>query len=85
MSVEEKLTAVREASAKRLPPELRATMLDATERLRGSGILDRVIRPGMKAPGFTLNDQDGQPVRPAGVRRGRAERVPRLLVTVLPA
>ena len=62
MSLEAKLAAVREASEKRIPPDRRAIMHDATERLRRSGILDRVIRPGATAPDFTLNDQDGTPV-----------------------
>jgi hypothetical protein len=59
MSLEEKLAAVREAAAKRIPPDRLAIMLDATERLRQSGALDRVIKPGAKAPEFTLNDQNG--------------------------
>lgn len=62
MSLEEKMAAVREASAKRLKPELRAIMHGATEWLRGSGILDRVIKRGAKAPDFVLNDQNGQAV-----------------------
>jgi hypothetical protein len=62
MSLEEKLAAVREASAKRLPPERLAVMHRATEDLRNSGVLDRVIKPGAQAPDFTLNDQDGNPV-----------------------
>jgi AhpC/TSA family len=62
MTLEAKLAATREASAKRIPPELQAIMHSATERLRGSGILDRVIKPGTKAPDFTLNDQNGQTV-----------------------
>jgi hypothetical protein len=62
MSLEEKMAAVREASAKRLRPELRAIMLAATEWLRGSGIVDRVIKPGAKAPDFALDDQNGQAV-----------------------
>ena len=62
MSLEEKLAAVRDASAKRLRPELQAVMHGATERLRASGMLDRVIKPGAKAPDFVLNDQDGQTV-----------------------
>ena len=45
MSLEEKLAAVREASAKRIPPERLAVMHNATEQLRQSGILDRVIKP----------------------------------------
>jgi hypothetical protein len=59
MSLETKLAAVREASERRLPPELRAVMLNATERLRGSGIMDRVIKPGARAPDFQLDDQNG--------------------------
>ena len=62
MSLEEKLAAVREASAKRLKPELQAIMHGATERLRASGILDRVIKPDAKAPDFTLNEQNGQAI-----------------------
>ncbi len=62
MSLEEKLAAVREASGKRIPSELQTIMHGATERLRGSGILDRVIKPGAVAPDFVLNDQNHQPV-----------------------
>ena len=88
MSLEEKLAAVREASAKRIPPERLAVMHDATEQLRGSGILDQVIKPGAKAPDFTLNDQNGNASDAVGAAGGRSradERVPRLLVTLLPA
>jgi len=62
MSLERTLATMREAAAKRIPPEMHAIMLDATERLRGSGILDRVIKPGAKAPDFVLNDQNGHAV-----------------------
>jgi hypothetical protein len=62
MSLEEKLAAVREASAKRIPAERRAVMHNATEQLRNSGILERVIKPGTPAPDFTLNDQNGDAV-----------------------
>jgi hypothetical protein len=62
MSLEEKLAAVREASAKRIPPDRLAIMHRATEDLRNSGILDAVIKPGAAAPDFTLNDQNGNPV-----------------------
>ena len=82
------MAAVREASAKRIPADRLAVMHDATEQLRGSGILDRVIKPGAKAPDFTLNDQNGNPVTLSLLlaRRSRPdERVPRLLVTLLPA
>jgi len=61
VSLEDKLAAVRESAAKRIPPERLAIMRDATERLRRSGIQDRVIRPDAKAPDFTLNDQHARP------------------------
>jgi len=62
MSLEDKLAAVREGAAKRIPPERLAIMHRATEELRRSGILDGVIKPGDTAPDFTLSDQDGQRV-----------------------
>ena len=62
MSLEDKLAAVRDGAAKRIPPERLAIMLDATERLRQSGILEHVIKPGAQAPDFTLNDQIGSAV-----------------------
>ncbi len=62
MSLEAKLAMMREAAGKRIPPELQAIMHSATERLRGSGMLDHVIKPGAKAPDFALNDQNGHPV-----------------------
>jgi hypothetical protein len=67
MSLEEKLAALREATAKRLRPEMQAIMHDATERLRASGILQRVIKPGAKAPDFVLDDQNGRAVALAGL------------------
>ncbi len=62
MSLEQKLAAIREAAGKRIPAEALAVMHKATEALRHSGILDRVIKPGMRAPDFTLNDQHGNAV-----------------------
>ena len=62
MSLEEKLAAIRDGAAKRIPPERLAIMHRATEDLRVSGILDRVIKPGAQAPDFTLDDQNGSPV-----------------------
>ena len=72
MSLEHTLAAVREGAAKRIPPAKLAVMHDATERLRRSGILDRVIKPGARAPDFTLEDQDGHPVSLAAKLAGGA-------------
>ena len=62
MTLETKLVATRELAAKRMPPEARTIMHGATEHLRHSGIMDKVIKPGAKAPDFALNDQNGQMV-----------------------
>ena len=62
MSLEEKLAAIREGSAKRIPPAMQTVMHEATDRLRRSGMLDHVIKPGAKAPDFALQDQNGQMV-----------------------
>ena len=62
MTLEAKLAATREASAKRIPPDAQVIMHNATEQLRDSGILDRVIKVGATAPDFALNDQNGQMV-----------------------
>ena len=45
-----------------MPAESLAIMRRATDDLRASGILDRVIKPGVQAPDFTLNDQNGNAV-----------------------
>ena len=62
MSLEEKLSASRALFEKRVPADRKAIMHRATEDLRVSGILDRVIKPGAQAPDFTLDDQNGSPV-----------------------
>jgi hypothetical protein len=62
MSLEEELAATRNASKKRVPPDKLAIMHGATEQLRRSGIMERVIKPGTSAPDFTLNDQNGHPI-----------------------
>ena len=62
MALEDTLRGIREASAKRIPADRAAIMHRASEELRASGILDRVIKPGAQAPDFTLDDQNGSPV-----------------------
>ena len=60
MSLEDKLAAMREAAAKRIPPDRLAIMHRATEDLRRSGILDRIIKVGAKMPAFALANHDGR-------------------------
>lgn len=65
MSLEEKLAAVRAGAATRIPPERQAIMHRATEDLRRSGIMDRIVKVGDRAPGFELTDYDGRRVASA--------------------
>lgn len=65
MSLEEKLAAERAGAATRIPPERQAIMHRATEDLRRSGIMDRIVKVGDRAPGFELTDYDGRRVASA--------------------
>jgi 2-polyprenyl-6-methoxyphenol hydroxylase-like FAD-dependent oxidoreductase len=60
MSLEAKLAAMREAAAKRIPPDRLAIMHRATEDLRQSGILDRIVKVGAKMPAVALANHDGR-------------------------
>ena len=82
MSLEERLAATRAASASRIPPERQAIMHRATEDLRNSGILDRIVPVAAIRP--------RQSRRPARLLRGLAGRraacpvlLPRIVVTLL--
>jgi hypothetical protein len=63
MMLAEKLDAIREGADKRIPPDKRAIMHRATDDLRASGILNRVIKPGDRLPPFALKNAFGQEVR----------------------
>jgi hypothetical protein len=67
MSLEEKLAATRAASAGRIPPERQAIMHRATEDLRRSGIMDRIVKVGQPAPKFELANHDGSRVASAAL------------------
>lgn len=62
MSLEEKLAATRAGVASRIPPERVAIMHRATEDLRSSGILDRIVPVGGRMPAFDLSNHDGRRV-----------------------
>ena len=62
MSLEQKLAATRAASAARIPPDRQAIMHRATEDLRNSGILDRIVPVGARIPEFELANHDGRRV-----------------------
>ena len=65
MSLAERLDAIREAGAKRIPAEKRAVMGAATQALRDSGIADDFIKVGDSLPAFALDNAHGQVVRSA--------------------
>src|SRR5262249_33746461 len=54
MTLAETLQGIREASAKRIPPERAAIMHRATDELRASGIMERVVKVGDALPAFAL-------------------------------
>jgi hypothetical protein len=60
MSLADKLEATRAASASRIPADRQAIMHRATEDLRNSGILDRIVPVGAPAPAFDLANHDGR-------------------------
>lgn len=62
MSLQEKLDALKKKSESSLSREALETMHRATEDLSTSGILDRVVREGDKAPDFTLKNAYREPV-----------------------
>jgi hypothetical protein len=70
MSLEEKLAAARAGAATRIPPERQAIMHRATEDLRRSGIMDRIVKVGQPAPMFELANHDGRHVDSAELLAG---------------
>ena len=62
MSLQEKLDEVKKGFESSAPAEALEVMHRATEDLRNSGILDRVLKVGDTAPGFTLPDMKGHMV-----------------------
>ncbi len=63
MNPKQRLDALRKASETSIPAEALAIMHRATEDLRRSGIVNRVVKVGQKAPTFELLNQRGEPVR----------------------
>jgi len=59
MSLQEKLNAQKERSKERMPADKREIIGKAIEELRSSGIVEKALQIGAKAPDFTMKNQDG--------------------------
>ena len=70
MSLSEKLAATRAGAATRIPPDRQAIMHRATEDLRRSGIMDRIVKVGQPAPAFELASYDARRVLSAELLAG---------------
>lgn len=59
MKLQEKLSAMKQESMAKLPPEKVAIMSQATKDLIQSGIAEKAIKVGEKLPDFLLPDEKG--------------------------
>jgi len=62
MSLEQTLAGLRDKFAKILPNGATAIMEGHIESLRKSGAVDQILKPGTKAPAFTLKNQHGDDI-----------------------
>jgi hypothetical protein len=62
MSLQQKLDAQKKATETSAPKETIEVMHRATENLAKSGIMNRIVKKGDKAPDFMLNDINGNVV-----------------------
>ena len=62
MSLADKLTELREGSAKKFPSEVIETMGRATAELRDSGIMESALSVGAEAPEFSLSNTAGETI-----------------------
>lgn len=59
----DKLDEMREASAAKVPSEVKVKMLRSREILSNSEILQRVIKVGDLCPAFSLADENGKQIQ----------------------
>ena len=62
MSLQKRLAALRESSAKNIPAEAKAVMSRAIENLRNSGIVEKMLEVGAPAPKFELVSSTGETI-----------------------
>lgn len=63
MPLQDKLDMQKANFEKNAPPEILEIMHRATDDLRNSGILDRVLTDGDRSPEFELENTGGEPIR----------------------
>ena len=62
MSLKDKLDKLKEGFKTKAPQDAQEIMHRATEDLKNSSIMDRVVKVGDEAPDFTLKNTEGQDV-----------------------
>jgi hypothetical protein len=62
MTLQQRLDALKSEFESKAPPDKLAIMHHATEDLRRSGIVDRVLKAGDAAPEFTLPNFRGEKI-----------------------
>ncbi len=67
MSLNEQLEQMREASWGRWPAEKRALVEQSFRDIAASGLLDRIVKAGDRAPDFSLPAADGAEVSLGGL------------------
>ena len=63
MGLQDKLDEYKKSFLETAPPEAVKVMQKATEDLKNSGILDKVLKVGASAPEFSLPDENGNLVQ----------------------
>ena len=67
MGLQDKLNEYKKSFLEKAPPEAVQVMQRATEDLKNSGILDKVLKVGESAPEFSLSDENGNLVELKGL------------------
>ena len=62
MALQDKLDGMKKKFEAGAPPEALTVMHRATDDLLNSGIMEKILKAGEKAPEFTLPDQQGHMV-----------------------
>lgn len=69
MGLQQKLDRMKQEFVAGAPAETLAIMQKATARLSASGILEKTLPPGKRAPDFSLQDASGQMVNSRELRK----------------